>query len=312
MRINIGALSVFAAAVMWGTAGIFVKALSACGVEEMSIVMLRAAFSTLMLGSIILFSNPSCFKIKLKDAWGFTGSGVLSIVLFNFCYYRTMELSSLAVAAVLLYTAPIFVVIISAVIFKEKLTFKKSISCIIAFLGCVLVSGIIGNGGYIGAEGLVFGLLTGFGYSLYTIFGNILIKKGYSSFTITFYTFLFAFIGSLPLCDFENVFGVALTVKAIPNTVSNSGLSLVFAGFPVILVSVLMALCNTVIPYIFYTDGLKSVSPSTAPIIATVEPVVAAILGMVIYKEKMTVFGLLGVLLILGSVIILSYRGDKK
>lgn len=306
MKVNKGIIYILAAASMWGMAGVFVKPMIAAGVDEMSIVFLRALFSFITLAITVFFIDKTLFKIRLRDVGFFASTGIFSIVMFNFCYYRTMDLSSLSVAAILLYTAPFFVVIISFFLFKEKLSIKKSFACVSAFIGCVFVSGVIGNGTAISAECIIFGLLTGFGYSLYTVFGNILLKRGYSSFTVTFYTFLFAFLGTLPLVDFDNIFSVLFFKNYVPEHLNDLNITLPFSGFLVVIVAFLMAIFNTVLPYILYTNGLKTVSASSAPIIATVEPVVATLVGAVVFKETVTIYGLIGIILVLGSVIILN------
>jgi len=293
-KINIHFLLVLIAAALWGAAGIFVKAVGNFGIKEMQIVFFRAIFSSLVLGIIILLKNKSLFKVKLKDLWLFASAGVFSIVLFNFSYYKTMSLTSLSVAAVLLYTAPIFVCVISVLLFREKITFNKIFALIIAFFGCCFVSGAFSQNHRLTPTALCFGLLTGFGYSLYTIFSQILINKGYGSLTITFYTFLFAAIGSLPLV---NIFKTVSSVVAEP-------MSLV--------ILFLMAVTNTVIPYLLYTAGLMGVSTSVAPIIATIEPVVATLVSVLVYHEAFEIWHFLGIALVLMSVLVLNLRCKKN
>ena len=238
--------------------------------------------------------DRKAFAVRLKDIPLFAAAGIMSIVLFNFCYYKTMSLTSLSVAAVLLYTAPFFVVIMSVFIFRQRLTLKKCVACVTAFIGCCLVTGAFSSGESISAEALFFGILTGFGYSLYTIFSRLLIDRGYGSLTITFYTFVFAFVGCLPFSD-------------IAETVQRCGASL-----HVPFVTFFMALFNTVIPYLLYTAGLKGVDPSAAPIIAMVEPVVATLTGTLVYSEPLTLSGAAGMIIVLLSVFILNMKGGKK
>ncbi len=289
-KINILFLFVLLAASLWGMAGIFVRNLGDA-ISEMQTVLGRAFFSALILGIIILFKDIKLFKINPRDLWIFVLDSIGSIVLFNYSYYTTMSLTSLSVAAVLLYTAPFFVVIISFLIFGKKLTVKKSIACVVAFIGCCLVSGVFDTKHNIGAKAIIFGLLTGFGYALYTIFGDILIKKGYKTLTITFYVFFFAFIGCLPLVN-------------LGETVAALNTRTIFWLF-------LMALFNTVLPYILYTTGLMGIEPTVAPIIATVEPVVATIVGAVIFHEALTLGGAVGIILVLVSVIVLQYKSSN-
>ena len=123
-KINIHFLYVLSAAVLWGTAGIFVRNLEN-GTSQMEIVFGRTFFTSLILGLTILLKDKSLFKIKLKDLWIFALSGIFSIVLFNFSYYKTMSLTTLSVAAVLLYTAPFFVLILAALFLGSRLRLKR-------------------------------------------------------------------------------------------------------------------------------------------------------------------------------------------
>lgn len=290
-RTNIYFLFILIAASLWGTAGIFVRTAEKHAVSQMQLVFGRAVLTAFLIGLIMLFKNRAAFKIRLKDLWLFISTGLFSIVLFNYSYYTTMSLASLSVAAVLLYTAPFFVVFISRVLFGLKLTAQKLIACLVAFVGCCFVSGLFDTAHRISGKALFFGLLTGLGYALYTIFGELLLKRGYGTFTITFYVFLFAGICTVPFINIVETVGYV-------------------AGEPSVLtVLFFMALLNTVIPYIFYTTGLKGVDPSVAPIIATIEPVVATVVGAVCFRERITFMGVIGIVFVLVSVVILNMKG---
>lgn len=292
-KINFHFLFVLVAACLWGAAGLFVRSLNGQNIFDMQIVLGRAVFSAATLGAVILITDIRLFKIRLKDLWLFLSGGIFSIVLFNYSYYKTMALTSLSVAAVLLYTAPFFVVIISVFLFREKLSFNKVFACIIAFSGCCFVSGLFDETHRISSKALFFGLLTGFGYALYTVFSELLIKRGYKTLTITFYVFLSAAVMSLVFVP------IGETVKAYTQNIS--ALITVF----------LMALFNTVIPYLLYTSGLRSVEPSVAPIIATVEPVVATLIGALYFKEDITLLGKIGIVLVVISVMVLNLKSNK-
>jgi len=261
----------------------------------MQIVFGRAFFTAIVLGAVILIKNIKLFKIRLKDLWLFVCGGLFSIVLFNYSYYTTMKLTdSLAVAAVLLYTAPFFVLIISLFLFGERLTPNKVMACFIAFLGCCFVSGLFNSSYRISAKALFFGLLTGFGYALYTVFGELLIKRGYNSLTITFYVFLAAASGALPFISLKN-------------TAANY-----FSDSKALITIILMAVTNTVIPYLLYTVGLKGIEPSSAPIIATIEPVVATLVGAFYFKDDIPFLGYVGIILVILSVVVLNLKMNKK
>lgn len=289
-KLNFNFIFILLAASLWGTSGIFIRNLKIYNITEMQTVFWRGIISSAIFAVIMLIKDKSLFKIKLKDIILFLSAGIFSVVLFNFSYFKTMSLTSLSVAAVLLYTAPFFVVIISALLFSEKLTLNKTFACVLAFIGCCFVAGLFGKKLQLDSKALIFGLLTGFGYGLYTVFTNIFLKKGYSTLTITFYIFLSAGICSIP---FVNI------TECANNAFKNP------MGF---LLLCSLAVFITVIPYILYTVGLRGVEASAAPIIATVELVVATIIGRIFFEEKIGVFTYLGIALVFIAVALLNKK----
>ena len=201
-------------------------------------------------------------------------------------------MTSLSVAAILLYIAPAIVMLLSYFLFGEKLTKRKLLSLVMTFAGCVLVTGILTESGSISAGGILMGLGAGLGYALYSIFGRYALAKGYASLTITFYTFLIAAIASCFLTDMGKV------VRVATDSAGNFFCCLAFG-----------VLC-TVVPYLTYTLGLQYVENGKASIIASVEPVTATLLGALLFHEKLTVTGVLGVVLVLAALVICN--GNKK
>lgn len=279
------------AGLLWGSMGLFVRRLNAYGLESMEIVALRAIVTSAALALFLLIYDRSLFKIRWRDMWCFLGTGICSIVFFNYCYFKAITMTSLSVAAVLLYTAPAIVMILSYFLFREKFTCRKLISLAMTFAGCVLVTGIIGDTAVLSAGGLLAGLGAGLGYALYSIFGRYALERGYHSLTITFYTFLTASLGTIVLSDMGAV-GAVITKNV-----------------PTFLFSAAFGIICTVTPYLTYTIGLKYVENSKAAIIASVEPVAATLFGIIIFEETPTISGILGVALVLAAIAIC---GEKK
>lgn len=280
-----------ASAVMWGCIGLFVRRLSSLGLGSMQLVAVRSVITfAAMLIYMLIFDRRGLY-VRFRDLWCFAGTGICSVVFFNFCYFKAINLSSLSAAAVLLYTSPVFVMILSALLFKERITPRKIISLASAFGGCVLVSGIIGGGNALSVSALMYGLGAGFGYALYSIFGTFALRRGYSSVTVTLYTFLFASAGSAAVTDFSPVF----------DYISASG-----AGGAVFIV--IFAFVSTVIPYLLYTFGLSRVEAGRAAIIASIEPVVATVIGAAVFNEIPDIWGFTGIVMVLISMIILNMK----
>lgn len=289
-----GVILIIAAGIMWGTIGIFVRSLNRLGLEAMQIVFIRALISAVVLIGGVLVYDRKLLKIKLRDIWCFAGTAILSILFFYYFYFVTIEKASLAVAAVLLYTAPIFVMLMSVVLFRERLTGKKLAACAMAFAGCALVAGIFDGVNRLSAAALLTGLLSGFGYALYSIFSRVALNKGYSSITITVYTFLIACLCLLPFTDYG---AIGAAIASEPLTVVPAALGL--------------AIFVTVIPYLLYTAGLATVNSSKASIMASVEPVMACVVSVAVFREKMSFFGVLGIALVIAAIILLNLHGRK-
>jgi drug/metabolite transporter, DME family len=272
---------------LWGLIAIFVRTLSKVGFTPMEIVTIRVATATLMLCFGGLFMYPKQMKIKIADVKLFVGTGICSIVFFNWCYFTTINHMNLSIAVILLYTAPAFVTVLSFFFLNERLNVIKIISVIGTLIGCIFIAGInLSETSSISTIGLITGLGAGFGYSLYSIFGKFALRK-YESFTVTFYTFLIATITLIPL---TGIWGKWSLIWRSDNLFWALGLGL----FP------------TVIAYFMYTKGLEKMESSKASIIATVEPVVATLLSVIYYQEKLGVMQLIGAAFVLISVILVN------
>lgn len=295
MKKKLAVLSVLLAGTLWGCIGFFVRQYNAAGLDSMQTAALRITIAAVLFAVFVLIYKPKLFQIRLKDIWCFLGTGIVSVGVFTFCYFKSIELSSLSVAAVLLYTAPAFVMIFSLIFFKEKMTVMKGVSVVLAVLGCAMTTGVIGGDVNVTLAGFLFGLGSGVCYALYSIFSRFALNRGYEPFTITLYTFFFAAVFSLLACDIRPV------ITVVTQDIGSFGFAILFA------------LVSCVLPYTFYTLGLKHINSGTASIIATVEPVVATIIGAWIFAEPIGVpFGYIGVGLVFLSVVLINVKIPKK
>ena len=289
---GLGMVMILAAASMWGTIGFLTRMINPLGFSSLSLIFYRALTTAVIMGIIILFKDKSLFRIKLRDIWIFIGSGVISFFAFNVCYMLSIGENSLAVAAILLYTSPVFVMLLSMLFFKEKISAKKTAALICALCGCALVS--FGGEVKISFAGLLLGVGSGLGYALYSIFGTVALNRGYSTFTITFYTFLFASVAALSCADFS------LTLPLFVSNVMNVAIIALFSVWV------------TVLPYLLYTRGMEYNNATVASIVSTVEPVVAALFGFFAFGENPGASGAAGMALVILSIVILNIRLAKR
>ena len=281
-------LCILLAGTLWGVIGIFFNLLSGLGFTQMQVVTIRAVTAALVLGVYILVRDPALLRVRLRDCWCFVGTGIISLVFFNWCYFTAMETTSLAVAAVLLYTAPVFVMLFSAVLFREPIGRRKVLALVMTFAGCLLVAGMPG-GGSVSPRGFLTGLGAGVGYALYSIFSRFALEKGYSSATISLYTFLFAGAAALPLSRLWEAGALLVLPEAAAGALGIGVLCCVF-------------------PYLLYTRGLAGVETGQAAIMATVEPAVAALVSFALYGESVLGAKGAGILLIFAAVAVLNRK----
>ena len=283
-----GGALVLAGASLWGLIGLFNRTLMGAGLSPRSIVLVRNLGGLAVLALVLLVWKRDAFRVSPRHLGWFFGTGVVSVLLFTWCYFSCQERCSLAVAAILLYTSPAFVVALSALLWREKLTRRKLAALGLTFGGCVLVTGALGGGARITPEGFLLGLGAGFFYALYSIFGRYALAR-YGPYTVTLYTFLFAGAGALVFLDPAELETAAGTAGALP------------AALGLVVVS-------TVLPYLLYTAGLARVESGRAAILASVEPVVAALVGTLAFHEPMSPWVGLGILCVLGAVLLLRER----
>lgn len=279
------------AGAMWGIISIFVRRLGDEGFSSLEIMLVRSLIAAIGIFLYLIIFDREKLRIDIRDWWIFFGTGVLSFFTFGAAYFMTIESTSVSVAAVLLYTSPVFVMIMAAVFFKEKITAVKIAATAVAVAGCVFVSGGFG-GERVEASGLATGILSGFSYALYSIFGRSAAKK-YSPVTVTAYTFLFASAACLFTADIGNISAAVCEKPSL----------LPFMAA--------MAAVTAIFPYILYTGGLKYLSAGKAAVMACIEPAVAFLTGVIVFSERLTVQSLLGTAMILTAIIILNKKTTK-
>ena len=280
------------AGTLWGIIAIFVHTLQRAGFSSFEVVALRAVGAALLLFLRLGVRQRAQLRIRWRDVPYFIGTGVGSIVFFNYCYFQAIAvIGGAAVPALLMYTAPGFVLGLSALCFGERITRPKVVALVVIFCGLMLVTGVVGSSASVPVLGIVLGLGAGLGYALYSIFGKFVVGR-YTAATITFYTFLMAAVVAVPASG------------VVPHALRSLSWSLM----PAVLG---LGLFCTVLPFLCYTLGLAGLEASRASLLATVEPVVAAVVGGVYFHEQFTVLELVGMLLVLGAIGAINVVGSR-
>jgi drug/metabolite transporter (DMT)-like permease len=279
------------ASVLWGTSVIFFNLLSPFGFSPVELTTLRALVAAIIMSGYALIFKRDLFKVNIKELLLFALSGI-SVFGTASCYFMSMKLTSASTAVVLMYTAPVFVMIYSVMFLSEKMTKTKIISVVLMIFGCTFVSGIL-NGFKFNVSGILIGLASGISYSLYNILTRIEMMKKYDSTKASLYCFIFFAISSLFVSNPENIFNTAMKNPVL-----------------IVLFAFLMGLSTSALPYFFYTKALKVIPAGTATSLGIIEPMSATLFSVFVFGEVLSVVSIIGIVLILVSVFILSIEKE--
>lgn len=279
-------LSILLAGTSWGFMGLFSKLILAGGYSSFTVVFIRNFGALVVLTLLFLLFDRSVFRVEKKHLPIFAFTGIVSVYLFGICYFTGIKYHSAAVASVLLYTAPGFVILGSRFVWKVPITKKRLLALGMTVFGCICISGVFAGEFSTTALGFALGIGSAITYASYSVVSPFALKH-YPPMTCTYYTFVFAGLASLTLLDMGEMRGIVADPKMLA-----SAIAFVFV--------------STVIPYIFYTRGLAKVDPGKASIMVSVEPVVAAIAGALFLGEPITLMVALGIACVLAAVVILT------
>ena len=284
---------IIVAGILWGTSGIFVHFLTPYGFSTMQMTAMRGLVSFVGMSIYAALSDKKLFKIKPKDLLFFVPIG---ITLFSsaYFYYTSMTLTSVSTAVVLMYMAPVYVMIFSVIFLKENFSALKLVSLIAMLIGCCLVSGIIG-GIALNAIGILLGFLSGVSYATYNIVTKIALKGGRNAVSASVYSFLVMAIISLSIAN-----PVSIADKAMENP------------WPAIPLLIGLGIVTFVIPYFLYTLAMRDLPAGTASALGIVEPMAATVFSVLFLGEELKLLPLFGIVLILGSVFLLGHAEGKS
>ena len=250
------------------------------------IAFFRGAIAVLILLTIRLIRHHSLDKSKkaaikrnvLPLAISGAMIGINWILLFEAYRFTTI-----AVATISYYMAPVFTIIASIFMLKEKLTTRKTICVAVALTGMVFVSGVLETG-INGIKGVLLGLGAALLYS-----GVVILNKK---------------IDGVDGIDRTIIQMGAAAIAVLPYWLINEDFtSIVISTEPVLLLLTAAVIC-TALPYSLYFSAIQRVPAQTAAILSYIDPVVAVLTSALLLKEGMSVLTLTGVVLVMGAAMI--------
>jgi drug/metabolite transporter (DMT)-like permease len=283
-----GYLFVSLTACLWGTLGIFFRVLhDPFGLPALTIAFLRAGVAVLILFPALLLVRPRLLRIPRGALAFFATYGFCGVAAFYFFFTQSVIQTSVTTGAVLLYTAPAFVSLIAWRLWGEPLNARKLAAIALAFVGCALVARAYDIAQLrLNGVGLALGVGAGLTYGLYSLFSKRALKD-FSAWTALAYALLFGALFLLPLQSRDGFAPLTQEPRAW----------LLVLG---------MAIGPTIGALALYNAGLARVPASNASIVATIEPVVAAVLSFAILGERLEFLQIVGGGLVIGGALWLS------
>lgn len=276
-----GYVFIFFAAVFWGLIGPVSRFAFDEGTSAVEVGFFRAVFAWMFFAVHAAYKRK--ITVNIKDIPLLLFFALTGISLFYAANMTSVKEGGAALAAILLYTAPVWVVMISPLIYKERITKAKliAVALTLAGLACVCMYGDPGGPSdiTISAKAIVAGLIAGLSYSMYYLSGKYFTYR-YDSYTLFFYILPIGAAGLLPFFDISQ------------KSVTTWGV-LIVLGF----------ICTYLANSCYYL-GLKYLEPTRAVLTATLEPVIAALIAFLIWNEYFSLTGFLGAFLILAGVLL--------
>ena len=283
---------VILAGACWGSISLYINYLDAAGLGTMQISFLRQLFSTLVFALIIFIRDKSKFRIRPGDLPLIMLVGLINGVLFNFFYFYTIVNSRASIAVVLLYTSPVFVMILARLFFNEKITRIKFTALLLTVAGCVFVTGVIGEGYTPPPAAILTGVLTGLAYALNNILTRAAVRKNDPQ-TVTLYTLLFSFVFLIP---FSGGSSMLILCKANPMILG---------------VAFLMCLVTGVLAQYAFSVGLNLIESGRAAIYGATEPIVGTLIGILVFHEESNLLKLAGIAMVIAAILLMGKESES-
>ena len=280
-------LAVVTGATAFGFLGLFSRYFMVTrGLGAMDTVMIRVTFSLVVLLPILLAFNRDSLKISRKDVPVFLIFGFFKF-LSDLTFFYAQSKVTLCLATLLQMTAPFYVMFISLVLFREKLTLKKMIALTMTVAGCVMVTGVLS--GDVSAEftGVISALVSGLFFGMFMIGGRITYLRDIKPEVGLFYTFLVADVIALPFIDLGGIAEAVMDPEGL---------------FYALMLGVAMSL----IPFYLYTWSVQYLEPSLSSMISVLEVVTAAVVGFALFGERLGLINVAGMPLVIVSIILMN------
>ena len=287
------ALFVALSAASFGFLGVPVRFLHDNGFAPLDITAVRLFVTTIALVIVALVVDRGLFKVRKRDLLFFILFGFFKL-MSDVTLFTAQVTIDLSLSTLLQMTAPYYVLVISLFLFRERITLMKILAMLVAFIGCIFVTGVITGGMHsLDFVGVASALISGLFFGLYTIGCKLGSDKGYKPVTTMMYTFLFASLMTIPFAN---------DVKVVES----------FVDVHLILGVLSLGILMTLIPFFVSTWGVQKLEASKVSLISVMEVITACIVGYFLFDEEMTVLNIIGMSLVVASIVIMDLKINRE
>lgn len=287
----LGYILVALAGVFWGLGGLFVHSIGAYGLNPATTAFFSQFIAFIILAINLLISQgPQAFSLNKTQLLIVLVYGVICKGFLKLFYDTSIALVGMGTGSILMYTSPIYAVIMSRMIFKDPITSRKVIAIFMNFLGCVLMI-TLGDFSSLNANalGIILGLASGFLYALSSIVSKISAGKIDPMVLVT-YTMLASSIVLFPFSSFDGIW----------HNFSDPKFTILVVGYGLVVGAAANAL--------FLLGMNKDLDASRVPVVSSLEVVVATLAGVALLGEYINLIGVIGVILMLASIVVMNKK----
>ena len=282
-------LAVVIGATLFGFLGVPIRFFyNEYGLGSIDSVMVRLTFASMFLLLIIGILAHDKLKIRLMDVPILLLFGVFKL-MSDLTFFYAQNTIQLSLATLLQMTAPYFVMLISLILFREKLTAKKIIAMAMASIGAILITGVLFGGIEIEYAGALSALMSGLFFGLFMVGSKVFNDKGLHPAASLFYTMLFADLMILPFVNYGGLVDAMTDFKGLAMCIS-------------------LGVVMTLIPYYLYSWSTQFIEPTLASMISVLELVAATAVGFLFFSEGVSVPNIIGITLVISSVIFMNLK----
>ncbi len=282
-------LAVVIGATLFGFLGVPVRFFyNEYGLGSIDSVMVRLTFASIFLLLIIGILAHDKLRIQKKDIPILLLFGVFKL-MSDLTFFYAQNTIQISLATLLQMTAPYFVLLISLLLFREKLTGKKIIAMVMASIGAIMITGVLFGNVKIEYAGALSALMSGLFFGLFMIGSKIFNDKGLHPAASLFYTMLFADLMILPFVNYGGIVDALTDVKGL-------------------LMCISLGVMMTLIPFYLYSWSTQFIEPTLTSMISVLELVAATAVGFLFFSEGVTLANVIGIALVIGSVILMNLK----